>query len=59
MNDSTRSAATQTLPETVTPVREPVPAVDPQREALEGIQADCFIHPRKYLEESRVVGGGE
>ncbi len=54
------SPAVNDLPEIPVPVREP--ATDPLREgreALDLIAVDCRIAPREYLEEVRVVGGGE
>ncbi|MCI0457518.1 MAG: hypothetical protein L0Z62_11155 [Gemmataceae bacterium] len=54
--------AVNDLPEMTVPVREPAPATDPLREgreALDLIAVDCRIAPREYLDEVRVVGGGE
>jgi hypothetical protein len=40
-------------------VGEPIPTTDPAREVIEAIAVDCRIMPREYLDEVRVVGGGE
>jgi hypothetical protein len=58
----TISPVSNDLVEMPAPVREPGPATDPLREgreALDLIAVDCRIAPREYLNEVRVVGGGE
>lgn len=56
------SAPTGSLPQTDVPARRVEPAGDPLREArevAEAVRIDCLVTPDKYLDEIRVVGGGE
>ena len=47
------------VPATDHPADKAPPEIDPLREVVETVEADCRLAPDEYLEEVRVPVGGE
>ena len=53
------------VPTDTTPATRPLPQTEPAdprrevREVAEAVALDCRVNPEEYLDEGRVLGGGE
>ena len=56
---TTLPATDRNAPVTDLPVGKAPPEIEPLREVVESVKADCRLAPDEYLEEVRVPIGGE
>ncbi len=59
MAPTTLPATDRQTPAADLPIDKAPPEIDPLREAVERVKADCRLAPAEYLDQVRVPVGGE